>query len=209
MLDHIRLLHLLTVAALSLALYQTRRLLPAFGRLWSGKHWPASSNTKERRKLLLLELTEVTLAAIFFLVGGAKLAGQQEMIRLFRDIGLGEWFRYLTGMVEVSGALLLVVPVLSGASAIALGAVMIVASIVELFVLHRPPIAALACLAAHTFVAWSRVSSSSAPAHHDDAEGVVARSELTVGEESDAARAGLRYGDTLPKYTSRFVGRAP
>ena len=80
------------------------------------------------------------------------------MILLFRKIGVGEWFRYLTGTVEVSGALLLVIPYLSRASAIGLGAVMIIASLVELFVLHRPPVAALACLTAHAFVAWNRMS---------------------------------------------------
>jgi hypothetical protein len=35
---------------------------------------------------------------------------------------------------------------------------MIVATLIELFVLHRPPVAALACLSGHTFVAWARMS---------------------------------------------------
>ena len=160
MLDHIGLLHLLAVAALALGLYQARRLLPA--RLLFAERRPAATNTSHRRQFIFLELTELTLAAMFFLVGGAKLIGQPDMIVLFREIGIGEWFRYLTGTVEVSGALLLVIPYLSGASAIGLGAVMIIASLVELFVLHRPPVAALACLTAHAFVAWNRMSRVSA-----------------------------------------------
>jgi hypothetical protein len=60
--------------------------------------------------------------------------------------------------MEVAGAALLVLPRLSGGSAVALGAVMIVATFIEFFVLHRPPAAALACLTGHSFVAWARVS---------------------------------------------------
>jgi len=36
--------------------------------------------------------------------------------------------------------------------------VMFVATLIELFVLHRPPVAALACLSGHAFVAWARIS---------------------------------------------------
>jgi hypothetical protein len=97
---------------------------------------------------------------VFFLVGGAKLIGRHDMIVLFQDIGVGQWLRYLTGTLEVSGATLLLVPLLSGPSALALGGVMIVATLIELFVLHRPPVAALACLSGHTFVAWARLSHS-------------------------------------------------
>lgn len=157
MLDHIGLVHILTVAILALVLYHARRALtPTARSRWRG-HESALSHQSSLAQFRIVEVTELTLAAIFFLVGGAKLIGQRDMIVLFREIGIGEWFRYATGMVEVSGALLLVMPLLSGVSAIVLGAVMIVASLVELFVLHRPPVAALACLGAHAFVAWNRV----------------------------------------------------
>lgn len=162
MLDHIGLFHILTVASLALALYHARRTLPPAARSLFRGHGPAPSDRSRRAQFILVELTELTLAAIFFVVGGAKLFGQHDMILLFREIGVGEWFRYATGMVEVSGALFLVMPLLSGVSAIVLGAVMIVASLLELFVLHRPPVAALACLGAHAFVAWNRVYRTSA-----------------------------------------------
>lgn len=159
MFDHIRLFHILGIVALSVGLYRARRFLPDGARVLPGKpRWTSAAGS--RAGFILLEATEVTLAAVFFLVGWAKLVGQRDMIELFRAIGVGEWFRYVTGVVEVTAALLLVTPILSGASAMALGVVMIVASLIELFVLHRPPIAAVACLGAHTFVAWSRVSRS-------------------------------------------------
>ena len=49
------------------------------------------------------------------------------MVALFHDIGVGQWFRYVTGIIEVTGAALLVVPLLSRASSLLLGGVMIVA----------------------------------------------------------------------------------
>jgi hypothetical protein len=36
----------------------------------------------------------------------------------------------------------------------------VLVELTELFVLHRPPVAALACLSGHTFVAWARLSHS-------------------------------------------------
>lgn len=158
MLRDIGFTQLLILAALAAALYGMRKLLP-HSKLRS-RHAPHRSETARplRHRLLLLELAEVVLAAVFFIVGGAKLIGRSDMVTLFQDIGAGQWLRYLTGTLEVVGAALLVVPLLSAVSALVLGGVMIVATLIELFVLHRPPVAALACLTGHTFVAWARVS---------------------------------------------------
>jgi putative oxidoreductase len=158
MLRDIGFTQLLILAALAAALYGMRKSLPK--STLRGRQAPheAVTPTTLRHRLLLLEITEVVLAAVFFIVGGAKLVGRSDMVALFQDIGIGQWLRYVTGTLEVMGAALLVVPLLSAASALVLGAVMIVATLIELFVLHRPPVAALACLTGHTFVAWARVS---------------------------------------------------
>ena len=96
------------------------------------------------------------MGALFLYLGGAKLLGLPAAVRLFHDIGWGQWFRYVTGVVELTGGLLLVVPRLAGASALLLMTVMVVATGIELFVLHRPPVAATACLCAHGIIAWNR-----------------------------------------------------
>ena len=181
MFDHIGVFHLFIVIALTFALYQARRLRAGQERAGSGARPQPTSGTTARTGLILLELTELTLAAIFFLVGGAKLIGRPDMVRLFHDIGIGQWFRYATGTIEVTGALLLIIPFLSGAAAIGLGAVMIVASLVELLVLHRPPLAALACLSAHTLIAWRRVGRTSAISPRGAIESADVRSPLTRG----------------------------
>ena len=184
MFDHIGVFHLVVVIGLTFALYQARRLRTGHERAVLEARPQRTSGTRARAGLILLELTELTLAAIFFLVGGAKLLGRPDMIRLFHDIGIGQWFRYVTGTVEVTGALLLIIPFLSGAAAIGLGAVMIVASLVELLVLHRPPLAALACLSAHSLIAWRRVGRKSAILPRGAIESAYVRSPLTRGMQA-------------------------
>jgi hypothetical protein len=158
MFSEIGLGQLLLLAAVLIILYRVRAAIPGSGlAAWHARHVAAATQHRWHR-LLLLEGVELLLAGVFFLVGGAKLIGRPDMVRLFHDIGAGQWFRYATGTIEVTGAVLLVAPLLSGASSIVLGAVMVAAALIELFVLHRPPIAAMACLGAHTFVAWARVS---------------------------------------------------
>jgi putative oxidoreductase len=159
MLNHIGPTQIFGALVLVVALYYMRTWLSRHAlRGWRESHPHALAWM--RRYHLLIELTEVSLAAVFFLVGGAKLIGRHDMIVLFEDIGVGQWLRYLTGTLEVSGAALLLVPLLSGPSSVALGGIMVVATLIELFVLHRPPVAALACLSGHTFVAWARLSQS-------------------------------------------------
>jgi uncharacterized membrane protein len=179
--DHIGVFHLVIVIALTFALHQARRLRAGQQRGVAEAHAQRTSGTTARPGLILVELIELTLAAVFFLVGGAKLIGRPDMVRLFHDIGIGQWFRYVTGTIEVTGALLLIIPFLSGAAAIGLGAVMIVASLVELLVLHRPPLAALACLSAHTLIAWRRVGRTSAMSPRTAIEPADVRSPLTRG----------------------------
>jgi putative oxidoreductase len=175
--DHIGVFHLVIV----IALHQARRLAAGQRRGVAEARPQSTSGTTARTGLMLVELIELTLAAVFFLVGGAKLIGRPDMVRLFRDIGIGQWFRYVTGTIEVTGALLLIIPFLSGAAAIGLGAVMIVASLVELLVLHRPPLAALACLSAHTLIAWRRVGRTSGMSPRTAIEPADVRSPLTRG----------------------------
>ncbi|HEY6826982.1 MAG TPA: hypothetical protein VI259_08990, partial [Gemmatimonadaceae bacterium] len=74
-----------------------------------------------------------------------------------------------------------IIPFLSGAAAIGLGVVMIVASLVELLVLHRPPVAAVACLSAHTLIAWRRVGRTWAMSPRTAIAPADVRSPLTRG----------------------------
>ena len=46
----------------------------------------------------------------FLAAGLAKLAGVQMMVETFEAIGWGQWFRYLTGVIEVGSVALLWMP---------------------------------------------------------------------------------------------------
>ena len=83
------------------------------------------------------------LAAAFLAAGSAKLAGVPFMVELFDQIGLGQWFRIVTGAVEVAGAVALVVPDLAAIGALWLGFTMVCAVATHVFILQTSPVPAI------------------------------------------------------------------
>jgi putative oxidoreductase len=65
-----------------------------------------SPNVKKYGLLALKILT----AAAFLAAGIAKLMGAEMMVATFDAIGVGQWFRVVTGLIEVGGAVLLFTP---------------------------------------------------------------------------------------------------
>ena len=53
---------------------------------------------------------QVLLALAFLAAGVSKIAGAEPMVENFNKIGMGQWFRILTGALEVAGAVALLVP---------------------------------------------------------------------------------------------------
>jgi putative oxidoreductase len=49
-------------------------------------------------------------AALFLFVGSNKFADRSPWIQIFQQIGFGQWFRYFTGVLQVGGALLVLIP---------------------------------------------------------------------------------------------------
>lgn len=98
------------------------------------------SASRGRALNITLWAIQILLAALFAFAGINKLAGlQREMLDQFARIGLGPWFRYLTGALELAGAIGLLIPRLSGLAALGLAGVMVGAVLAHLFVL--PPVA--------------------------------------------------------------------
>jgi uncharacterized membrane protein YphA (DoxX/SURF4 family) len=83
------------------------------------------------------------IAAAFLTAGLAKLAGVPFMVDLFAQIGLGQWFRVVTGVVEVTGAVALLIPGLASIGALWLGGTMVGAAATHVFVLHTSPAPAI------------------------------------------------------------------
>ena len=90
------------------------------------------------------------------MVGFFKLSGDPQMVGLFDAIGLGKWFRYATGSLEVLGAVLLLIPRLSGLGALLLVGVMLGAVATHLFVVGGSPLPAIILLIVTGVVAWGR-----------------------------------------------------
>lgn len=113
-------------------------------------------NRPGRPLTIALWVVQIGLALMFFMAGGNKLAGNPMMVGLFDAIGIGQWFRYVTGALEVTGAALLLVPRISGLGAVLLVPVMLGAITTHLVVLHSSPAMPLGLLVGLTFVAWGR-----------------------------------------------------
>jgi len=105
---------------------------------------------------IVLWVLQILAASAFLLAGGLKLAGAEPMVSMFDKIGLGQWFRYLTGGLEVTGAILLLIPttvVLGGALLVM---TMLGAIATHLFVLGGSPVPAIVLFVMVGTVTWYR-----------------------------------------------------
>lgn len=77
----------------------------------------------------------VLLTLAFVGAGGAKLAGVEMMVATYDAIGFGQWFRYVTGIIEIVGAAVLWLPRKQVLGAAVLGGTMVGAVLAHIFVL--------------------------------------------------------------------------
>ena len=102
-------------------------------------------------------LPRLAVVFAFVVIGATKFSGRGEWYRIFELIGLGQWFRYFTGAVQVSGALMMLTPWTRTAGAFLLACTMIGAIVVDIFVAHAIGFAfaplVLLCIIAATWFA--------------------------------------------------------
>jgi uncharacterized membrane protein YphA (DoxX/SURF4 family) len=100
----------------------------------------------------------VLLAVLFALVGISKLIGAPAMVKEFAQIGFGQWFRFVTGTLEVAGAVGLLIPRFRFWAALLIATIMIGATLINIWVLHVPPLARLTAvlMALALVVGWLR-----------------------------------------------------
>lgn len=112
---------------------------------------------RERRALgIALWALQILLAIQFAFAGSLKLIGDPTMVEMFATIGVGQWFRYVVGALEVAGTIGVLIPRLSGLAALGLVCLMIGATITNVFVLGMSPVAPLVALLMSALVAWGR-----------------------------------------------------
>lgn len=86
---------------------------------------------------VLLWAVQILLAAYFVYSAMTILTSQPGVVGLFATIGLGQWFQYLVGALELVGAVGLLIPRLCGLAALGLAGIMVGVVIAHLTVL--PP----------------------------------------------------------------------
>jgi putative oxidoreductase len=76
------------------------------------------------------------IGLLFLAAAAMKLTSQAQMVAEFQTVGLGQWFRYLTGSLELVGAVALLVPRSSIVGAVILLLVDIGAFFAQIAILH-------------------------------------------------------------------------
>jgi putative oxidoreductase len=93
---------------------------------------------------------------MFLFAGGRKLTGAPELVALFDAIGVGQWFRYVTGSIEVVSAVALLVPSWAALGAVLLIPTMVGAGFTHLFIVGGSAVPATVLLIGSLAIAWSR-----------------------------------------------------
>ena len=89
-----------------------------------------------RNKTIVLWSLRILMAALFLFSSYMKLTGTPDTVAEFDTIGLGQWFRYLTGLLEVIGGIGILIPFASASAAILLFAVVAGAFVAQIAILH-------------------------------------------------------------------------
>jgi uncharacterized membrane protein YphA (DoxX/SURF4 family) len=118
-----------------------------------------ATTTRGRAATIALWTLQILFAAFFAFAAIPKLLGDPTAVESFETIGFGQWFRYLTGAVELAGAIGLLIPRLSGLAALGLAGVMVGATLTNLFLVPDMAVAAIATVAlgaVFVLMAWAR-----------------------------------------------------
>lgn len=112
--------------------------------------------TRGRAVTVALWVLQVLLAIQFAFAGFLKVIGDPTMVDMFATIGAGQWFRYVIGVLELAGAVGVLIPLLSGLAALGISALMVGAAVTNVAVLDTPPWIPLGVLVMGVLVAWGR-----------------------------------------------------
>ena len=111
-----------------------------------GAPWPI--------RLGWVRIAELALGLLFVVAGVVKLSGMAFMVELFASLGLGQWLRYATALVELTGGVLLIVGHMEYLAALALAVIMVGATAASIIVFDRSPIPPGLTFVALVLLAW-------------------------------------------------------
>jgi putative oxidoreductase len=107
-------------------------------------------------RLIALWILSGLVALAFIAAGASKLAGAAAMVELFAKVGLGQWFRYFTGLLEVAAAIGLLISRYAFYAAVLLAIVMVGAIIAHITVLGSSPAAPVVLFVLTGMIAYLR-----------------------------------------------------
>jgi putative oxidoreductase len=124
-------------AAVSAAGVTCAIALPVSYWIYSTPTHMTADERRARRLDAAVWMLRIALASIFVVVGFVKIPGSLHpmWVRLFERIGLGQWFRYFTALVEIVGGMLMLVPSATLVSAALLASTMVGALLVHIFII--------------------------------------------------------------------------
>ena len=115
----------------------------------------ATGQKEEKKgKMIALWVLKVVVGLAFLAAGGSKLAGAPAMVAMFAKTGFGQWFRILTGSLEVAGAIGLFVPRFTVYAASLLAVVMVGAIGFQLTRLGDSPVPPMVLLLLAISIVW-------------------------------------------------------
>jgi hypothetical protein len=83
-------------------------------------------------------LPRVVVAVLFIFAGNAKFSDRSPWVPIFDQIGFGDWFRYFTGILQVTGAVLVLIPRTIAIGILMLACTMVGAMTSWIFLLGAP-----------------------------------------------------------------------
>ena len=106
----------------------------------------SNSSPDMLRKRVKLSATDwalrASVASVFVVFGLEKLFGSN-WVKLFAEIGFGQWFRHFTGILQIAGGALLLIPWTARFGAALIACTMLGAVVVHLFILGTGVFAAI------------------------------------------------------------------
>jgi putative oxidoreductase len=99
---------------------------------------------------------QILLALVFLTSGSLKLIGAEPVVAIFEKIGIGQWFRLLTGSIEVISAVLLLIPRFARLGALSIITTMTGAILTHLLVIGGNPAGAVVMMSLAIIIAWKR-----------------------------------------------------
>lgn len=99
---------------------------------------PVASRPKALAVSVARHLPAIAIGLLFIFIGYGKFANRGVWVRIFEQIGLGQWFRIFTGIVQVTGGALIMPRRTRTIGALLLGCTMIGAAIVDVAIMGSP-----------------------------------------------------------------------